>query len=202
MSPRLNLYADSIRLMEREKECEGENPVLNGLVERILAHTDKVSGVFPVELQLVLMKPVQDSDNAGPGADALVETGPCAGKKYDRVQKTMSWNEMDKQSLDQCSMISFILKNKSESRSAYYCTLVDVDSTGKRNVIFPTSDDAKRLSLIQSGGTLDLSSEAALLLEDKGESRILLIAGREPGDVSDSDEAAVRMVLEFSVRVE
>jgi len=81
-------------------------------------------------------------------------------------------------------------------------TLVGIDPTGRRNVIFPTSDDARKLSLIQSGGTLDLSSEAALLLEDKGESRIELIAGKEPGDVSGSDEAAVRMALEFSVRVE
>ncbi len=98
MSPRLNLYAESVRLTEQEKGCEGEKFMLNGLVERFLAHTDKVSRVFPVELQVVLMKPVQDSGNAGPGADALVESGPCAGKKYDSVQKIMSWNEIDKQS--------------------------------------------------------------------------------------------------------
>jgi|GEM_PF-1816181 len=199
MSPGVDLYSDSVRLMEQEKGCEGENLVLNGLVERFLAHTDKVSGVFPVELQVVLMKPVPDSGKAMPGAS--VKNGPCPGKTYNGVQ-TMSWKEMDKQSLDQCSVISFILKNKSESRSAYYCMLVGIDPTGKRDVIFPTSDDADKLSLIQYGETLDLSSEAALLLEDRGKSRIVLTVGKEPGNVSDPDETGDGMMLEFSVRVE
>ncbi|MDM8522270.1 hypothetical protein QUF80_02770 [Desulfococcaceae bacterium HSG8] len=185
MSSGTDLYTDSIRLAEGESACKGENLLADGLIERFLAHYDLVSGVFPVDLQVVLMKPVQGSDKAR-CAEVPIRTGPCAGKKHYDCGQTMAWKEIDKQPVPRCSYISFILENRSESRIAYYCKLVNIDPAGGKITIFPTSDEAKKL---QYGDR----SEAALLLEDKGENRFVLIVGKKP------DEDG--MVLEFSALV-
>jgi len=204
-TPGLDLYAESLRLMlESKEQCKGELPLLNELFERLFIH----AGIYPVEWKIVI-NPVADCKKyedclIPPATEQMIENGPCAGKKYYQVHEIRNWNEMGKESVAVCSVISFILKNISANKTGYYCNILNINPNGKAEVIFPADGQKPDDGLIQFAETLNLCSKIPLLLENKGDNTFRLVISKRPIEYSRLEQLEIQAdwrVMEFSIDV-